>query len=171
MQSVNFFIESVLFDNVCTSYDNRNVIEIGLMFGRFPAVLVFLSRFPANPTSNNHPLTNHNLRKISSRYIPTKMTICIDGHATMKQARKYYKEDTSPPPKGGEWVVEEPDFDEIRRCIGKSFAGSETVPGEPMFDWATNHVDEEWYTREEHQNQSVNIYMYDLSSILLLLYK
>lgn len=46
-----------------------------------------------------------------------------------------------------------PDFEETRQLFGKSFAGTSSVPGEPVFDWAVNHIPE-WYTLGEHKRVS-----------------
>jgi GNAT superfamily N-acetyltransferase len=70
-------------------------------------------------------------------------------NATIKQGLQFY-EVSSPPPKGGEWV-EVADFEETRQIIGKSFAGTSNASGEPIFDWAINHIPE-WYTPEDHKS-------------------
>lgn len=43
-------------------------------------------------------------------------------------------------------------FEEIRNCIGKSFAGTDVVPGEPLVSWAGSHLKNlNGYTMEQHQ--------------------
>jgi ribosomal protein S18 acetylase RimI-like enzyme len=71
---------------------------------------------------------------------------------TIKKAIKSYKSSASsspPPARGGEWITEAT-FDETRRVIGKSFAGTAEVSGEPTMEWGANHIGD-WYTPEDHK--------------------
>jgi ribosomal protein S18 acetylase RimI-like enzyme len=68
-------------------------------------------------------------------------------------ANDFYTKVTSKetPPKGGEWVIA-PDFDQLRLCVGKSFAGTSVIPGEPGMSWTVSHLKkQEWYTQEQHE--------------------
>jgi ribosomal protein S18 acetylase RimI-like enzyme len=52
------------------------------------------------------------------------------------------------------WVTN-PSFHEVRTCIGKSFAGTESIPGEPVTQWilpSNLKENNDWYTQEEHVN-------------------
>jgi N-acetylglutamate synthase-like GNAT family acetyltransferase len=69
---------------------------------------------------------------------------------TIQQAIKSYQKGPTPAMGNGEWVIN-PTYGETRRLLGKSFAGTKTSPGEPVFDWTCNHlVEGNWYTEEEH---------------------
>ena len=48
----------------------------------------------------------------------------------------------------GRWIPN-PNVDEARRLIGKSFAGTETVVGEPFGTWSRSHFGD-WYTLDQH---------------------
>ena len=67
---------------------------------------------------------------------------------------------------GTKWIAtEDVDYNKLRRCIGSSFAGSDTVDGEPMVNWCTSHMfetdtakskttgddDRPMYTYEDHR--------------------
>lgn len=68
---------------------------------------------------------------------------------TIEQAMEYYKQSPAPK-KGGEWVYN-PDFDECRLAVGRSFAGLENVKGDPVQEWGVNHISTDWYTNEDNQ--------------------
>lgn len=75
------------------------------------------------------------------------------SNATIRQALNKYR--TGPPPsKGsGEWV-QHPQFESTRDLLARSFAGTDTVSGNPEFDWAAEHLlesEKSWYTREQHR--------------------
>jgi ribosomal protein S18 acetylase RimI-like enzyme len=82
----------------------------------------------------------------------------MKNQSSIKKAIKSYKSSVSscsPPPAcgGGEWITEAT-FDETRQVIGKSFAGTAEVSGEPVFDWCVNHIGE-WYTPEHHTSTTL----------------
>lgn len=61
-------------------------------------------------------------------------------------------DDGSPRPKrAGHWEFR-PGFEEVRTCVGKSFAGTEDIAGEPLVAWCCSHLKKlDWYTSELHQ--------------------
>ena len=67
--------------------------------------------------------------------------------STIQQAIKSYRSGP-PPPTGGEWVTS-PNREEIRAFLGRSFAGTDTVAGEPVIGWTLNHVGD-WCSPEEY---------------------
>lgn len=72
---------------------------------------------------------------------------------TIKEAIKSYNQGPPPSRGNGQWV-QHPDFDETRRLLGRSFAGTDTVSGNPETEWATLHLQAKgnhWYTSEQHQ--------------------
>jgi ribosomal protein S18 acetylase RimI-like enzyme len=73
--------------------------------------------------------------------------------STIQLAKESYQK--NPPStslkNGGEWETS-PDFDDLRTCLGRSHAGNAEVPGEPVATWtASQLLNQEWYTREEHE--------------------
>jgi GNAT superfamily N-acetyltransferase len=61
--------------------------------------------------------------------------------STIQQAQQIYQA-SSPNnnvSENGTWIAD-PSFHETRGVLGKSFAGTDSVPGEPVSDWAFNHM-------------------------------
>jgi ribosomal protein S18 acetylase RimI-like enzyme len=101
---------------------------------------------------NSHPPTN--LRRIPSCLRPDNMMRHKNPASTIQRAKESYQKNPSTSKSlknGGEWDTS-PDFDDLRTCLGKSFAGNAEVPGEPVMTWAaTQLLKQEWYTTEEHE--------------------
>ena len=83
----------------------------------------------------------------------TNMKIAQYPTTTIQQGIQLYKE-SSPPAKGGEWDYNA-NFDETRKVLGKSFAGTEDVAGEPVVEWLVNHTSPELYSKEDHMQSMV----------------
>ena len=51
-----------------------------------------------------------------------------------------------------EWIVA-PSFNETRKVLGKSFAGTDDIAGEPVCDWGVNHIGDWMFdnNREEYR--------------------
>ena len=79
---------------------------------------------------------------------------------TIKQALNSYRNGPPPSKGNGEWVVD-PDYEETRSLLGRSFAGTATVSGNPEIEWAAEHLledEKDWYTPEQHE-QTVTFFM------------
>lgn len=53
------------------------------------------------------------------------------------------------PPKGGSWLTDSKTFDDYSEQIGIAFTGTPTVPGEAVFQWCMNHIDDDMLSRED----------------------
>ena len=51
---------------------------------------------------------------------------------------------------GTEWI-EHPSFNETRKVLGKSFAGTDDIPGEPVCDWGVNHIGD-WFFKDNRKH-------------------
>ena len=67
---------------------------------------------------------------------------------TIQQATTSYQESTVPPPRGGEWI-QHPNLEETGNVLGRAFAGTDKVAGEPISAWVCNHLDKSWFTNKE----------------------
>ena len=81
-----------------------------------------------------------------------------DGHSTHRSKHS-----------GTKWVTTgDVDYHKLRRCFGSSFAGTDTVDGEPMVGWCTSHLFDTDNAKSKiagDENQPVHTYE-DLQQIL-----
>jgi GNAT superfamily N-acetyltransferase len=71
--------------------------------------------------------------------------------STIQQAQQIYRT-SNRVAKNGEWIAY-PSFHETRGMLGKSFAGTDSISGEPVVDWTTNHMGD-WFF-EDNKKQYV----------------
>jgi hypothetical protein len=66
--------------------------------------------------------------------------------STIQQAQQIYQASSSNNnvSENGTWIAD-PSFHETRRVLGKSFAGTDSVLGEPVCEWAFDHMGDWFY--------------------------